>query len=48
MFYKSLNIYGIFTFDKCKFKEIVEIIKQSRGYISYIDSKSGSGVINKR
>lgn len=48
LFYKNLNVYGIITFNKSDYVKIINKIKQSRGYISYIDSKADIGKVNNR
>ena len=48
MFHQDMNVFGILTFAKKDYKEIVDTIIASRGYVSYIDSKKNSPVINRR
>jgi hypothetical protein len=46
MLYTTFNKYGIFTYDKCKYNEIITNIKKSKAYISYINSKENKGEEN--
>lgn len=48
MVYKNINLYGLMSFDKQDYVKILEMIKNSRGYISYIDRDSDIGVRNPR
>ncbi|MGV2941460.1 hypothetical protein AB5I83_17790 [Mesobacillus sp. LC4] len=48
MFYKNLNMFGILSFEQKHYKDVVQSIKDSRGYISYIDAKTDKGNINAR
>lgn len=48
MFHQNMNIFKILTFEKKNYTKIIKAIKDSRGYISYIDSKKDTGKINPR
>ncbi|PGT80556.1 hypothetical protein [Bacillus sp. AFS040349] len=48
MFYKNLNVFGIITFEPDHYKKINKLVKESRAYVSYIDSKKDTGTINRR
>lgn len=48
MFYKVLNMYSVINFDKSLYKKIQKNIEDSRGYVTYINSKSNMGKINPR
>lgn len=48
MFYQNLNVFGIITFDTSNYSDIIKKIKDSRAYVSYIDTKKDTGTINRR
>ncbi|RSK49687.1 hypothetical protein [Bacillus canaveralius] len=48
MFYTNLNIFGIITFEPSSYQKIIKTIKDSRAYVSYIDTKKDTGNINRR
>lgn len=48
MFSKTLSTYSIINFNKEEYKKVIENIEASKGYISYIDSKNLTGVVNSR
>lgn len=48
MFYENINLFGIITFEPSNYSNIIKLIKDSRAYVSYIDSRNDTGTINKR
>lgn len=48
MFYKNLNLYGLLSFEANDYNKVIALIKNSRGYLSYIDSEKNVGKRNPR
>lgn len=48
MFYKNFNLFGMLTFDSAHYKKVIETIKASKAYISFIDSENNIGIVNPR
>jgi hypothetical protein len=48
MFYTNLNIFGILSFEPNSYQKIINSIKESRAYVSYVDSSKEKGIINRR
>lgn len=48
MFYKNLNLFGILTFESNNYNKILKAIKDSKAYISFVESSKDKGTLNKR